>query len=231
MPSPTKAQPATSPLTAPEVRQLWWFLDGAIMHADTRIELRRNWGLCSRHAWALALVESELRGGVLFATSVLYADLAAGAAHECSGTHLRSLMHRLGGEGRCLTCHYAAHANDEPPEWRERAGTVNRRARFSASLLESWEDAVQRSCPACCGGEGPACRPHLLNGTTAPDDLGTRLRRLAIAIHAYEKSLTADGRPVDRRGRAAWLETLGWFAGWEFPAELVREQGTPSAPT
>jgi hypothetical protein len=37
---------------------------------------------------------------------------------------------------------------------------------------------------------------------------------------AYERSLTADGRPVDRRGRAAWLETLGWFAGWRIPLAL-----------
>lgn len=215
--------PVTDPLAASEVRQLWWFLDGAIMHADTRIELRRAWGFCARHAWALALVESELRGGVLFATSVLYADLAAGAAHECAGTHLRSLTHRLAGDGRCLTCHHAAQSSDEPPEWQARAGTVNGRARFSALLRESWAETVERSCPACCGGAGLVCRPHLLDGVAAPDDLAARLRRLAIAIHAYEKSLTADGRPVDRRGRAAWLETLGWFAGWSFPAVLMHE--------
>ena len=66
MPPTANHPPATDPLVASEVRQLWWFLDGAIMHADTRIELRRAWGFCARHTWALALVESELRGGVLF---------------------------------------------------------------------------------------------------------------------------------------------------------------------
>jgi hypothetical protein len=47
-----QASHTAAPLTAADVRQLWWFLDGAIMHADTRIALRRSWGLCPRHAAA-----------------------------------------------------------------------------------------------------------------------------------------------------------------------------------
>ena len=64
---------------------------------------------------------------------------------------------------------------------------------------------------------------------TPADDAPRQLRRLAVAIHAYERSLTADGRAVDRRGRAAWLETLGWFAGWRVPAELMRHHVPTSA--
>jgi hypothetical protein len=41
-------------------------------------------------------------------------------------------------------------------------------------------------------------------------------------MHAYEKSLTVDGAPVQGRGRAAWLETLAWFGGWRLPFELAR---------
>jgi hypothetical protein len=208
------------PLHPAEVRQLWWFLDGAIMHADTRMELRRGWGLCPRHAWAMALVEVELRGGVPFATTVLYSDLAGGAVGVFGSRHLRSPIRLLESRGRCPTCEYAEHAADEPQEWRERAAAVNRRSRFSALLADGWEEAVIHSCPACAGGDGPPCRPHLLAGAEPPADLATRLRRLRIAMHAYEKSLTVDGRPVDHRGRQAWLHTLGWFAGWRFPAEL-----------
>lgn len=211
-----------APLHAAEVRQLWWFLDGAIMYADTRIALRRSWGLCPRHAWCMALVEIELRGGVPFATAVLYADLTAGAHAALSGHHLRSPLHRLEGRGHCPTCEYAARADDEPYEWRERAEAVNRRSRFTALLDDSWQDAVPRACPACTGNGGAPCRLHLLAGADPPDDLVPRLHRLSAAIHAYEKSLTADGRPVDRRGRTAWLHALGWFAGWRFPAEARR---------
>ena len=211
-----------APLSAAEVRRLWWFLDGAIMHADTRIALRQSWGLCARHAWGMALVEIELRGGAPFATAVLYADLSAGAAQVLSGRHLRSPVRHLEGSGRCPTCEYAANATDEPDEWLERAAVANRRSRFSALLADGWDEVAARSCPPCAGGDGPPCRPHLLTGIAAPPDLAARLRRLAVAIRAYEKSSTVDGRPVDRRGRQAWLHTLGWFAGWRFTVEAQR---------
>lgn len=212
----------TAPLSAPEVRQLSWFLDGAIMNADTRIALRRSWGLCARHAWAMALVEVELRGGVPFATSVLYADLTAGAVQTLGRRHLRSPIRQLEGSDRCPTCEYAAHATEEPGEWLERAAVANRRSRFSVLVTDGWDEVAARSCPACAGGDGPPCRPHLLAGIAAPPDLLERLRRLAVSMRAYEKSLTAGGRPVDRRGRQAWLDTLGWFAGWRFPVEAHR---------
>jgi hypothetical protein len=50
-------------VTPTEVKQLWWFLDGAIMAPSTREELRKSWGFCPRHAWGLSMVEVELRGG------------------------------------------------------------------------------------------------------------------------------------------------------------------------
>jgi hypothetical protein len=212
---------ASIPLTAPEVRQLWWFLDGAIMHADTRMALRRSFGLCPRHAWGMAEVECALRGGVLFATSVLYADLISGAAGAARGRHLRSTTRRLEPDGPCLTCLHVEHAHEAPREWVERADIVNRRSRFAEMLDENWPEAAPRACGACTGGDGPTCLPHLLQGESDSDDLAPRLARLAVNMHAYEKSLTADGRPVDRRGRAAWLETLGWFGGWRFPAVLA----------
>jgi hypothetical protein len=208
-------------LNAVEVRQLWWFLDGAIMHADTRVALRRSWGLCSRHAWGMATVECELRGGVLLATAVLYADLVAGAAETMAGRHLRSPARRLMPAGHCLTCRHVEHAEDAPDEWYERAATVNRRVRMTRMLREAWPDGAAHGCPTCGDGDGPTCHPHLLQGREPGDDLPRTVRRLAVRMHAYEKSLTVDGPPVDRRGRAAWLETLAWFGGWRFPLEVL----------
>jgi hypothetical protein len=211
---------AVAELTAGEVRQLWWFLDGAIMNAETRVALRRSWGRCPRHAWGMAEVECELRGGVPFATSVLYADLVAGAADALAGRHLGSPLRRLEPQGPCLTC---AHREDvhQPAEWVARAETVNRHSRFTPLLVDSWEEASARACGACVGGDGPTCRPHLFLGVGEADEVARTLPHLAARMHAYEKSLTVDGRAVDKRGRAAWLETLGWFAGWRFPAQLV----------
>jgi hypothetical protein len=214
---PIESQPAAGALSATEVRQLWWLLDGAIMHADTRVALRRSWGLCPRHAWGMAAVECELRGGILLATSVLYADLIAGAAALLGGDRTRHLE----PQGACPTCAQSSAEHEEPREWRERAERVNRQRRFLPLVRASWEDARPRSCGPCVDGSGPTCRLHLLGGTDVVGDLAKCLARLAVRMQAYEKSLSAGGRPVDRRGRAAWLETLGWFAGWEVPAALA----------
>jgi hypothetical protein len=218
---PIESQPTMGAFTATEVRRLWWFLDGAIMHADTRVALRRSWGLCPHHAWGMAAVECELRGGALLATSVLYADLMAGAAALLGGHHFGSRTRRLQPREACPTCAHSSGEHAEPQEWLERAERVNRHSRFLPMVRASWEEARPRSCGPCAGGSGPTCRLHLLDGADDAGDLAKCLAQLAVRIHAYEKSLTVDGRPVGRRGRAAWLETLGWFAGWEFPAALA----------
>src|SRR5581483_6405555 len=44
-----------------EVKQLWWFLDGAIMSPFTRERLHATWGFCPRHTWAYLIAECELR--------------------------------------------------------------------------------------------------------------------------------------------------------------------------
>ena len=50
------------------------------MNAAVRRRMVRTWGPCPRHAWAQAVVEIELRGGVPFTVTILYADLTGRAA-------------------------------------------------------------------------------------------------------------------------------------------------------
>ena len=45
--------------TPSEVRGLRSFIDGMIMIPDVRRHLHKSWGLCPRHAWLEAVVESE----------------------------------------------------------------------------------------------------------------------------------------------------------------------------
>lgn len=222
--------PTFAPLAPTEVHHLAWLLDSAVLHADTRIQLRRSWGLCPRHTWALALVEAELRGGVVLTTTAVYADLAAGAAYAALHD-VRGLLSATQPR-RCLTCTARGGGHDA---WRERAARLNRPTRFLALLNESWDEALARACPRCVGGRGPLCRPHLLGGFPASDDLSTRLRRLAVQIRA----LAAGGERADPRLRAAWVETLGWFAGWRLPIALraitapaaARRPQPPTAPS
>jgi hypothetical protein len=76
------------PFSEPEIRQIWSFLDGAIMDVGTRQHLWRSWGLCPRHAWCYAVAELEIRGGRPFSTTILYEELVGRAARLISRTKL-----------------------------------------------------------------------------------------------------------------------------------------------
>ncbi|HWK28983.1 MAG TPA: hypothetical protein VNS09_20645 [Solirubrobacter sp.] len=189
--------------------RLAWLAFTGIMDPDTRIALRRAWGLCATHAWGLAMVECELRDGALPATSALYADLAAGAAqalgardepaHGERGAHAAPPSgHVLRGDGRCFACRPCTPV----------AAALGPGPRFLERLHASWPHAAPRACPACARGSGPPCRPHLLAGLPAPDDLASRVRRIGLRVGA-------------NTDEAAWLEALGWFTGWELPASLA----------
>jgi len=208
-------------LTPAEVKQLSWFLDGAIMDPDSRRRLRRYWGLCPRHGWGLAIVECESRGGAVFVTTLLYEDLTRLAARAVRGRFLTraSRARRLQVEGSCPTCEYAAFAHDDPA-WIARTRTLNQLGRFSELFRASRPEVDWRSCPLCLGGTGLMCRRHLLTGAAPREDLPEGLCELAGRLHALRKSMTADGRPADARQRAAWIEVLGWFCGWELAGRL-----------
>jgi hypothetical protein len=206
---------------AVEVKQLSWFLDGAIMEPASRRRLRRNWGLCPRHGWGLAIVECECRGGAVFVTTILYEDLARLAARATRESLLTraARTRRLQAEGSCPTCEYAALAHDDPA-WMARTRAVNQLGRFRALFAASRPEVDWRSCPACLGGTGLLCRRHLLAGAKPRDDVSEGLCELAGRLHALRKSMTADGRPADARQRAAWIEVLGWFCGWDLAGRV-----------
>jgi hypothetical protein len=208
-------------LSASEVKQLWWLLDGAIMAPDVRQALRRSWGLCPRHAWAHALVEVERRGGVPMSVALLQADLLSRAATATAGRRQLPFGHhrpRLEGDGRCMTCEYLQLAHDPGPSWAQDARRVNERPRFAALAAEARPLIQTHACPQCLGGDGLVCRPHLLAGVQPSPDLAAALVQLAGRVRAYVRSTTVDGAPVDALGRFSWIEALGWSAGWDLPS-------------
>ncbi len=211
--------------TPAEVKQLWWFLDGAMMAPDVRRHLREGWGFCPRHSWGLAVVECQLRGGAPFATSILYEDLTRRAERLLKGSMLRL---RPGARGAlepkrpCFTCDYVARGGDVEPsfrEWQQRVNRLDRVRRRVEEVRAQWE---RRTCPLCLGGGGLVCRQHILMGADLPAELRPELGALADRLKAFVGSQTVRRTPVGPLERAAWIEALGWFCGWDAPRKLVR---------
>jgi hypothetical protein len=224
--------------TAAEAKQLRWFLDGAIMNVDTRQHLWRSWGLCSRHAWGYAVAECELRGGRPFSTSILYEDLTRRSG-ELVGRHMLPwprVLARLQRRDSCFTCDFLAVLQDDAQitgraEWTLAAERMNRRARVGLLVAETETQWRARACPLCLGGEGLVCRPHLLAGAEPPGRLADELRSLADRLRALKNSMTVRRTPVGPLERVAWIEALGWFGAWDYPAKLGASLLRASGPT
>jgi hypothetical protein len=221
--APASARFGSARLTPAEVKQLWWLLDGGIMHAGFREQLRRSWGLCPRHAWAYALVEVELRGGLPFATSVLVEDLLLTGGDRRLVGRLHSERRQLAGSGRCATCEYLLGDPDVEPSWQEAAERASGRDRMGgligthASQLRRW------ACPQCLGGRGLVCRPHIVSGAAAPPNRGDELADLAARVRAWRRATEpGERREADERSTIAWAEGLGWLAGWDPIAAWAR---------
>ncbi len=182
-------------LSLNEVRRLWWwFQDGSIMSPRIRQQLRHAWGFCPRHALTSPSPSKRRR---------------------------RSPPHpveRLRASAACVVCATLATSTAPPdPGFAERRELVNRLERtrgYLADLRPVWEPA---SCPGCLGGTGMVCRPHLLAGEPSSVDLSEyahRLRELAGRLDLLVDSMTLHGPVATPEAAAAWVEALGWFAGW-----------------
>jgi hypothetical protein len=209
----------------PEVKQLYEFLDGAIMVPDIRHHLWRSWGFCPRHTWAHATVELELGFGDPFSVGILYEDLAERAARLLQ-SHRRpsSILRHLRTRDACFTCRYLAISTRDDPRYLRHHRRANRRERTRRLISGSRTIWEQRSCPQCRDGHGPTCRLHLLEGAPqAGRDLGHDLAELAGRLQRLYRSFTWQGPTASPEDHASWIEALGWFAGWDFPDRLMGE--------
>jgi hypothetical protein len=212
-------------LTAAEIKHLWAFQDGAIMNPDVRQHLRKSWGFCPRHTWAAAVTEPALRWG-LHGTVILYQDLTglAAAAVRRPAVRNSTIARRLQARASCFTCDFLRIASDHEPEPRLVAARsrVNTRQRFTDLLLPVEPIWSERACPACLGGEGLVCRPHILAGAEVPGTLADGLTDLRDRMRLLSDSMRWHGPTPTVEDRSSWVEALGWFAGWDYPAAAVR---------
>ncbi len=153
-------------LSPGEIHFLWWFIQGSIMNPETRVRLRKAWGMCERHAWGWMVVEAAFRSTYMHGPAVLYEDVMglALAAFEMHGPgqHGR-LRRRLRQKGPCLMC--------EEGYGHESKGFVKKKivqqGRDLTELLglarrtePYWRNAV---CGTCAGTASTRrCRQHLI---------------------------------------------------------------------
>jgi hypothetical protein len=211
-----------------ETSQLWWwFQNGSIMTPSTRGRLRRAWGLCPRHSWAHAVVECELRSQP-YSTAGLYLDLTGRAAEALTERPRRRAgppVDSLHARDICVLCEWLDRSTATPDlSFETRRRRFNRMERTRTRLAASWPVWMPASCPHCGDGQGLLCRPHLLardpervdatGCAAALNELRDRLERLVA-------SMTLHGPPATPQVAAAWIEAVGWFAGWGIAHQLA----------
>ncbi len=199
-----------------EAAHLAWLLDGALTDSVVEAALRRGWGLCPRHAWALAALEAERTGGVVFDTTALNAHVIERAAHSAFGSSVPMAAprrRRLASDAGCLTCE---HVEGEPPPAAGQLRPTDTYPFFTGMLREAASALPRVACPVCLDGGGLVCHPHLLAGVIPARGLAPRLRELARRLAAVRDDLVADAHALRGDEAAAWIEGLGWLAGWGF---------------
>jgi hypothetical protein len=137
------------------------------------------------------------------------------------------------------------YANSNSAALAAEANLLRHTRRWCAATAEEW---LPSACPACLGGavpgadggDVPLCRFHLAEavGAGVADEAATaarlaeareRLASIAQRLAALARSMTAAGAPADAPTEASWIEALGFFGGWQFPAYLagIRADGAP----
>jgi hypothetical protein len=230
------AETGSLDFTSMEVRQLWSFLDGAIMALDTRQHLWRSWGLCPRHAWGSAVVEIEVHGGTPLSTAILYEDLCRRAARLLGRRLAPTALVRsqLRSHASCFTCDYLSMLDGDrraetPESDRAMMRRVNERSRTSAIFEKLGDLPVESACPRCLGGSGPICRPHLLDRDDRHEELAEELAALARRLRTLIDSMTTKRAKIGALEEVSWIEALGWFGGWDYAQKLAGLQSANTA--
>ncbi len=214
-----------APLSPGEVHVLWWFIQGSIMELETRLRLRRAWGMCERHSVAALSTEAAFRHCYLHGPAILYADLMDRAvrAFEMAGPLAGPrLARRLRVRGPCLMCELQLGPNSAGGFISdERVAEGRDLSRFRSFMAESerhWRPTVCGRC--ACIAAAARCRIHLLedlerNPATGLAQHRALVARIAAHVKRYSVSLRWERRGTDSaEDRAALVGAVGWCGGW-----------------
>lgn len=217
----------TSALSAREVRCLLSLLGSDFATPLVRRQLWQNWGLCRLHLWWILAVDYEVRGEP-FRAALLCEELLARAVATLRLPFVRPSRRVLGlrSTADCYVCeNTTADLSAEPQDWEQRRLTRIQSLATTARALAEFEDVwTLLGCPVCVDGAGLHCRIHLLEGPGTPPRRRGEVRALASEIDSLRARLSGfvgsmrwGGPETTPETRVAWVEAVGWLAGWPAP--------------
>lgn len=214
----------TPPLSTGEVNFLWWFIQGSLMNAPVREDLRRGWGPCERHALAVLIIENALRPHYLHGPVILYHDLmkrAVAAYAYAWPLHELRTRHALTPTRECHFCALGIDASatgDVPYDRFLRATDESSLRNFMLMTHDGWRPWV---CPRCTGmAGGRLCRHHIVEsrGTWERGELEEErasVELLAQRLCHYERAFSVDYQGTETTlDRSALIAAAGWLSGW-----------------
>jgi hypothetical protein len=222
-------------LSGGEIHFLWSFIDGSIMNVDTRITLRRAWGMCPRHSFGFLSVDAAFRSGYLHGPAVLYEDLmwrAVAALRPVAVLEPAIAARRIRDRGTCLMCSLGYGSGSQgraSPEVLDRGADVGAIHRFAAETSAIWKRWV---CGRCEGTEGAArCRLHLreemLRGRSSIEGQRALVSEIARHVRRYARSFRWELRgTATAEDRAALVGSVGWCSGWSIWLDFTQASRT-----
>lgn len=206
-----------------EIHYLWHFIQGSIMVPDTRIRLRRAWGMCERHSFGFLAVEAAFKDDFLHGAAVLYEDLMERTRARITGRGPLSqplVGRRLRAIGPCPMCEMGYGPRTRGignPAMLEQGRQLRNIRAFARSTEPGWRTLV---CGRCAGSEDtPRCRVHLRDelarGVADLDAQRAQVRWIAEHISRYARSFRWEDRGTDTpEDRSALIGAVGWCSGW-----------------
>jgi hypothetical protein len=212
-------------LSEGEIHFLWWFIQGSIMSAGTRGQLRKAWGLCDRHAWGFIQIDAAFRRGWMHGPAVLYLDLMeqAWAAINFQRPFQRGrIIKRIKNKGPCLMCDcgFGPDTIGKAQEQVIRRGRdFSELKKFARETHEHWRKTV---CGKCAGNESAQrCRTHLIADLSSGSivDFETHYRlleNLLYHVRLYANSFRWEFQGTEtEEDKAALISAVGWCSGWK----------------
>lgn len=225
-----------------------------LMRASLGLCPRHTWGygVVEVELW---IYGTGPRGGHQpFDVCVLYTDLLAHVVkllrrHHSGRTPLTKTLRR---RGTCRICDQLGTAMEGKPARPSFAGADAESLATEARLLAYTKDWLgeteqiwlPRTCPDCravaraadqveepVGGAGIRCLTHLTQLAEADESvtkLIDYLDDLMGRLDVLGNSMRQGAELPTTEQNAAWIEALGWFAGWDLPLQLLSQLRKPN---
>jgi hypothetical protein len=218
-------------LSEGEIHFLWWFIQGSIMSAGTRWQLRKAWGFCDRHAWGFIQIDAAFRRGWMHGPAILYLDLLE---QTCAALNFKGplqrfrTIRRLKDKAPCLMCE-AGFGPDTIGKAQEevikRGRDFSELQKFARETQEYWRKAV---CGLCVGSASRLrCRAHLIADLSLGSDIDLSRQYGLLADILYHVRLYANSFRMEFHGteteedKAALISAVGWCSGWKTFLSLI----------